>query len=274
MKTCIATGVAVTACARGGGRMAREVEDANAREKERKMVARKTFVLVHGTSCGGWTWRRVAPLLRSRGHDVFTPTLTGMGERSHLGAGKVDYETHVKDILNVLEYEDLSEVVLVGHSYAGMVITGVAARGAERIAQLIYLDAYVPKAGESAMDLWPAGERAQALAEMKQGHAFRAVPPIAALGVTDPKDAEWVQKRLTPQPYHTYDQPVPTDNGASAALRRVFIRCTVGPGVPRFAPSADRVRRQGGTVRDLAAPHFTMITAPDATTDLLLDVST
>jgi pimeloyl-ACP methyl ester carboxylesterase len=258
---------------RGLGTNGRELENANARKKEARMDARKSFVLVHGTSCGGWIWRRVAPLLRARGHDVFTPTLTGMGERSHLGAGKVDYEMHVRDILNVLEYEDVRNVVLVGHSYAGMVISGVAARGAERIAQLIYLDAYVPKAGESAMDLWPAAERAQALAEMKQGHGFRAVPPIAALGVTDPKDAEWVQKRLTPQPYHTYDQPAPVESNASAALRRVFIRCTVGPGVPRFAPSADRVRQQGGTVRDLAAPHFTMITAPKETADLLDDAS-
>jgi pimeloyl-ACP methyl ester carboxylesterase len=238
------------------------------------MAARKSFVLVHGTSCGGWIWRRVAPLLRARGHDVLTPTLTGMGERSHLGAGKVDFETHVKDIRNVLEYEDVSKVVLVGHSYAGMVITAVAAHDAERIAQLIYLDAYVPKTGERAMDLWPAAERAQALAEMKQGRGFRAVPPIAALGVTDPTDAEWVQKRLTPQSYRTYDQPVRAESDASVTFRRVFIRCTVGPGVSRFAPSADRVRQQGGTVRDLAAPHFAMITAPNETADLLVDVST
>ena len=155
-----------------------------------------------------------------------------------------------------------------------MVISGVAARSAERIARLIYLDAYVPKAGETALDLWPAAERDQPLAEIKQGQACRPVPPIAVLGVTDPKDVEWVQKRLTPQPYRTYDQPVPAGSDASAALPRVFIRCTVGPGVTRFAPSADRVRQQEGTVRDLAAPHFMMLTAPNETAELLLELST
>ena len=114
------------------------------------MAVGKCFVLVHGTSCGGWIWQRVAPLLRARGHDVFTPTLTGMGERSHLGAGKVDYDTHLKDILSVLEYEDLAKVVLVGHSYAGMVITDVAAREVRRIERLIYLDAYRAESGRDS----------------------------------------------------------------------------------------------------------------------------
>src|SRR4051812_23108269 len=113
-----------------------------------------TFVLVHGSRHGGWSWKRVAPLLRAAGHDVFTPTLTGVGERVHLAAPEVDLHLHVTDVANVLAFEDLTDVVLVGHSYAGMVITGVAEVASERLRQLVYLDALVPEAGQSAFDVW------------------------------------------------------------------------------------------------------------------------
>ena len=109
-----------------------------------------TFVLVHGSWHGGWCWQKVARLLRQPGHEVYTPTLTGLGERSHLATKKSGLELHIQDILNVLEFEDLHEVVLVGHSYAGLVITGVAERAPGRVARLVYLDAFIPHAGQSA----------------------------------------------------------------------------------------------------------------------------
>jgi pimeloyl-ACP methyl ester carboxylesterase len=119
-----------------------------------------TFVIVHGAWSGGHAWRWVRPLLRSAGHEVFTPALTGLGERSHLASAQVDLETHVRDVIAVLEYEDLREVVLVGHSYGGMVISGVADRVPERLALLVYLDAEVPMDGQSELDLLPVQERA------------------------------------------------------------------------------------------------------------------
>src|SRR4029450_13175141 len=112
-----------------------------------------TYLLVHGGWVGGWIWNRVAPILRKAGHDVFTPTLTGLGERAHLANPDIDLATHIQDVVSVLEFEDLKRVVLVGHSYGGMVITGVAERTAERLNHLVYLDAFVPRDGQSVADL-------------------------------------------------------------------------------------------------------------------------
>jgi pimeloyl-ACP methyl ester carboxylesterase len=122
-----------------------------------------TFVLVHGSWHGGWCWRKVIPLFRAAGHAVYTPTLTGLGARAHLLTGGVDLTTHIQDIVSLLFYEDLAEVVLVGHSYAGVVISGVAARTPERLASLIYLDAYLPMEGRSLFDACPqrSGRRAK-----------------------------------------------------------------------------------------------------------------
>ncbi len=117
-----------------------------------------TYVLVHGACHGGWCWRRVAELLRAAGHEVFAPTLTGLGDRAHLAHRGIDLDTHIQDVAAVLTYEELREVVLVGHSYAGLVITGVAERAANRLAQLVYLDAAVPRDGEAGLDLFAPEE--------------------------------------------------------------------------------------------------------------------
>ncbi len=147
------------------------------------------FVLVHGTGHDGWCWRFIAPLLRTAGHDVYTPTLTGLGASSHLlhELNQISLDTHVKDITNMLFYEDLSEVVLVGHSYGGMVITGVAANEPKRLSQLVYLDAYLPLEGENEIALWPPEQKEKYHADLASGIRFR--PPVAPsmLGITDPK---------------------------------------------------------------------------------------
>jgi pimeloyl-ACP methyl ester carboxylesterase len=138
-----------------------------------------TFVIVHGAWSGGHAWRWVRPLLRSAGHEVFTPALTGLGERSHLASAQVDLETHVRDVVAVLEYEDLREVVLVGHSYGGMVISGVADRVPERLVQLVYLDAEVPMDGQSELDLLPPQERAgYEEAARSKGQGWQIPPPL------------------------------------------------------------------------------------------------
>lgn len=119
-----------------------------------------TFVLVHGAWSGGWCYHKVAARLRAQGHSVFTPTLTGQGERAHLRAGNVNLSLHIEDILNVIHYEGLRGIILAGHSYGGMVITGVADRAADQIGALAYLDAFLPEDGQSLFDInIPANSR-------------------------------------------------------------------------------------------------------------------
>ncbi len=232
-----------------------------------------TFVLVHGTGHGGWCWQKVRPLLRAAGHEVFTPTLSGLSDRSHLLACDIDLRTHITDVANLISYEDLADVVLVGHSYAGMVVTGVAAQAPERLRLLVYLDAYVPDDGQSEADLWPAEMRAAIEADAGTGGGLRPPPTPEFLGITDPAMADWVKARVTPQALATYTQPVPAGNARSAALPRVFIHCTAGPTTPLFATFAARARARNWTVREIAAGHDVMLTAPQEIAALLIAVA-
>jgi pimeloyl-ACP methyl ester carboxylesterase len=233
------------------------------------------FVLVHGSNDGGWVWRKLAPLLRAAGHLVYTPTLTGLADRSHLLDCGVNLTTHITDVVNLLFYEDLSEVVLVGNSYAGMVITGVAAKAPERLKLLVYLDAYVPDEGQSEFDLLPAEVRAARQADAAAHGGLLQSPPPAVFGITDPALAEWIEARSTPHPVRTYSEPVPSGNADSAAIPRVFIRCTFNPAVTPdlFASSAAKARAKGWQVHELAAGHLAMLTAPREVAELLLLVA-
>ena len=232
-----------------------------------------TFVLVHGSFGGGWVWQKVTPLLRAGGYEVYTARLTGLSDRSHLLDCGVDLTTHVTDVASLLFYEDLSDVLLVGHSYGGMVITGVAAKVPERLKLLVYLDAYVPSDGQNEFDLWPAEERAAAQADIVAGRGLRQPPLPAILGITDPEMADWVYARFTPHPLATYNQPVPVDSAKSAALPSVDIRCTAGPWTPRFAPFAAKARVAGWKVHELATGHMAMLTAPREVAELLLELA-
>jgi pimeloyl-ACP methyl ester carboxylesterase len=187
-----------------------------------------TFVLVHGSWHGGWCWRLVAPLLRAAGHDVYTPTLTGLGEWVHLLNNGVTLETHIQDVVHFLFYEDLSEVALVGHSYAGVVVRGVAARVPERLGCILYLDAYLPPAGQGLFDIWSPEERKTARAQIAAGPGMRMPVSPAGMGIVDPDLAAWVAARLTAHPLRTCDQPMPEGNAASAALPRAYIHCMEG----------------------------------------------
>ncbi len=230
------------------------------------------LVLVHGSFCGGWYWSFVAPKLRKLGHDVYTPTLTGLGDKAHLQC-KVDLNTHIQDITNLLFYYDLSKVTLVGHSYAGMVITGVAAKMPERISKLIYLDAYVPSDGQSEIDLWP-----QELSETSmfkrpsQENQSRQPPSPYEFGINDPKIAQWISARLTPQPMSTYTQAPPPSNTASRAIPRAFIRCTIGPAVEIMAPFVAKAKAEGWEIKEIASEHDPMITHPIELTKILNDL--
>ena len=146
-----------------------------------------TFLVVHGAWTGGWSWKKMRPLMRARGHEVFTPTLTGVGDRAHLARPEIDLSVHVEDILGVLAIEDLRDVILVGHSYGGMVATGVADRARDRVAHLIYLDAFVPKDGQSLSDLVPEAQRQRMRDSVKAGDGWR-VAPNPTSGDTSPED--------------------------------------------------------------------------------------
>jgi pimeloyl-ACP methyl ester carboxylesterase len=232
----------------------------------------RTFVLVHGSFSGGWMWRAVADDLRAGGDTVFAPTLTGLGDRRHLAGPTVTLRTHIEDIANLFYYEDLSDVTLVGHSYAGMVIAGVAAIAPERLGRLIYLDAYVPHGGQSWFDLQTPEDAAIARAEMDRTGA-RSPIPASMLGITDPVYAASVDARMTPQGRATYEDPCPMGSAASAAIPCAYIQCTEGPLAVRLRRSAELARTQGWEVRELACGHNAMLILPNQLADLLRELT-
>jgi pimeloyl-ACP methyl ester carboxylesterase len=221
-----------------------------------------TFVLVHGAWHGGWCWKKLTPLLQAAGHPVVTPTLTGMGERSHLLAPEIDLDAHIQDITAVLEYEDLREVVLLGHSYGGMVIAGVANKAGAHLAHLVYLDAFLPENGKALKDYAPVPPT--------RDDGWRIPPPgpPGAFDVTDERDVAWVTPRLGDQPLKTFTQPVRLSADENSALPQTFIQCTQAP---FFAEAAARARRQGFQYRELfSAGHDAMITRPTELAKILL----
>ena len=236
-----------------------------------------TFVLVHGAWHGGWCWGRVAPLLRAAGHDVLTPTLTGLGERSHLASPEVCLSTHIEDAMQVLEYEDLREVILVGHSYGGMVITGVSDQMPRRLSHLIYLDAFLPTAGDSMLALL-GPERAAAMRAKAEGAGdgwYVPADPLAFgwFGVTDPADQEWLGSKLAAQPLRTLDEPVALTRPGGVPLPRTYIRCNGVNASATFATLADRLRTdRAWRYRELPTGHDAMVTMPRELAALLLEV--
>jgi len=239
-----------------------------AKEKERMA----TYVLVHGAWHGGWCWQRVTPLLRAAGHEVWTPTLTGLGERSHLASPEIDLNTHIQDVVNVLEYEDLRKVILVGHSYGGMVITGVAERAAERLIHLIYLDAFVPRDGQLLLDLVDQPRRA-AIQEHVLPEGLVPPFPIEAFGVTAGADVRWVEPKLVPHPLKTLTTPVRLIDPAAVALPRTYIYCG-NPAMGPFDQFAERLQKEKGwRYRELATGHDAMVTMPGQLADLLIEVA-
>lgn len=232
-----------------------------------------TYVLVHGGGHGGWCYQKVARLLRAEGHEVICPTLTGLGDRVHLLNPDVDLDTHVTDVVNVLHYDDLHDVILAGHSYGGMVITGVADRALDRVGQLVYLDAALPRNGESLADVAP-----EMMAAARQGGrvvdgvelvVFPGEDPLNNFGVTDPDDIAWMSTRLQPQPWKTFAQPLSLEHeDAVLALPRTIINTKL---------SVDMMIQKNRTrlfdaerVWTIDTGHDLMITEPDALAEMLL----
>lgn len=230
------------------------------------------FVLVHGSFHGGWCWDRVADRLRRVGAEVHAPTLTGLAERAPELSLAVGLDTHVGDVVGLLEHEDLENVVLVGHSYGGMVITGAADAVPGRIAVLVYLDATIPEHGRSQYELRrrPAPTRVVDVG----GVPCLPVPDSPfPFGVSDPDDRAWLTKRLTPHPLRTKLDPLVLRRGRLPPVPGVYVRCTIGwDGQPRGPEPPDRWRPAVArhlAYRELHAVHDAMVTAPDAVAALL-----
>lgn len=234
----------------------------------------KTFVLVHGGFHGGWCWGRVAALLRARGHTVYTPTQTGCGERSHLLSKSITLDTFVDDIANVLKWEDLVDVVLVGHSFGGIAVTGVADRMPERINRLIYLDAVILQSGQT-----PFGRLPQEIVEarMKAAEPSGGVsvepPPPSAFGVHDAAQTEFLQARLTSHPLGTYTSALTLAHPVTNGVPAVYVQCT-DPVFSSLQTTRDWVKANGMKTVEIHTSHDAMITAPELLTDLLETLST
>jgi pimeloyl-ACP methyl ester carboxylesterase len=241
------------------------------------------FVLVHPAWFGGWCWSKLARQLRAHGHQVHTPTLTGLGERAHLAGPGVGLATHVEDVASLLHFEDLDGVVLVGTSSAGAVVTAVADRVPERIRQVVYLDAFVPADGQSLVDMIPPDRRPamEALVEREGGGwllpRFGAAPweefVPKAWQVTEPEDLRWVLDRLRPTPLGHFTEPVRLHHADDEQPHRAYIRCLrwPNPSFDRYAANAQSSLAWG--YRELATSHLPYITHPDELRTVLLELT-
>ena len=235
-----------------------------------------TYVLVHGGGHGGWCYQRVARLLRSAGHEVYTPTLTGLGERAHLVSGQVDLDLHIRDVVAVLEFEDLHDVILVGHSYGGMVITGVADRAVARVGRLVYLDAANPVDGQSLVDVaGPVIEMVRPMGVTVDGVELVLLPSSDAgllYGVTDEADLAWMADRLTGHPWACFEQPLTlTDEAGLQSIPQYHIVCT-----STLATRDEQLMgeaRAEGRLWAIDTGHDLMITEPEQVTEALLEVA-
>ena len=228
------------------------------------------FVLIHGAWHGGWCWRQVAAGLRRAGHEVYAPSLTGLGERKHLARAQIDLDTHIQDVVGLLEMEDLQHVVLLGHSYGGMVVTGAADRVFRRISHLLYLDAFVPENGKCLLD-YAVPERAARMRAEGERSGFVTPPPMSLWGLTRPEHLAFVGPREVPHPYATMSQAIVLRNqAATCAIAKTFIYCS-SPATGSFDQFAAKYRHDPGwRFHELPTGHDAMLLMPEAVTQILL----
>ena len=230
------------------------------------------YVLVHGAWGGSWCWKGIRKALQARGHEVFTPTLSGVGERSHLLSRQVDLRTHIDDVVNLIRWEELSDVVLCGHSYGGCVVTGAADRLADRIRALVYVDAFVPENGQSLHDTLPAEQRdSQVKGALETGHGWKVPPIPAEVFNVNAKDRAWVNRQRTVQSLATFQQPLQL----SGALERIgnitYILATRWDGSP-FPQFYEKAKAKGWKAVTMACGHDVMLDQPDELLEVLLKI--
>jgi pimeloyl-ACP methyl ester carboxylesterase len=245
----------------------------------------RTYVLVGGAWLVGWCWQRVARRLRNGGHDVYPATLTGLGERVHLASPQINLETHITDVVNLIEFEDLHDVVLLGHSYGGLVVTGAADRIPERISELVYLDTAPLPDGAIMIEKVPPELRKRTeerVQELGEGWKFPIPPPeelanMASLEGVDEDHLRLLYSRATPQPFGTYTQPLRFTNPAREALRKLGILCSFS-----LAQVKEMLASDNPLFRGVAGPewrfvelptgHWPMFSRPDDLAELLLEI--
>ena len=232
----------------------------------------RTFVLVHGAWHGGWCWRRVSNALQRDGHTVFAPTLTGLADRSHLLTAAVNLDTHIADIVNLVKWENLSDIVLVAHSYAGFPVSGAIEQICDRIASVVFLDAFLPENGQRSLDVASDFSKKLTAEAMAKGELTNAAPPAERFGVNE-RDRAWVDSKLTPQPLGVGSQPLRLTGARERVPKKTYIRA------PRYPqPSFDAyhlAKKADPSWRTYEVPcgHDVMIDMPERLAEILLEVA-
>lgn len=243
--------------------------------QQAKTPEKKPLVLVHGAWHGGWSWERMNPILANAGYKVFAPSLTGMGELASAANPDVGLNTHIQDILNLLQKENLRNVVLVGHSYAGMVIAGVAEKAPERISHLVFLDAFVPKDGQSLLDIvGPQGAAGIRQGAKAVGEGWK-VPsfPVERFGIKSQADVDFVKPKLVPQPLKTFEDKVSLSNPAAAGLPRTFIYLS-NPAMGTFDGYAKMAKESSSWgYYEIATGHDAMVLEPQKLSEILIQIA-
>ena len=239
-------------------------------------VKSRQYLFVHGTGHGGWCWRGVADILTRAGHRVYTPTLTGLGERSHLRSPEIGLDTHIDDVVNVALWEDLNDFILVGHSYGGYVITGVCDRLRDRVGHAVYIDAPNPKNGASNSQGRTLAQLAEVMGPLLDGYLLPVSDhTLVGLGIspTDVKNTAWLKAKLTPHPLKTWTDPIHLVNGGSDGLPRTYVFCNTAPADSPLTRNAEKMRQDSTwTYKELPCGHDAMVILPEQTAALLMSV--
>jgi hypothetical protein len=231
----------------------------------------KTFVLVHGAYSGGWIWRRVSDLLEKKGHKVFTPTLTGLGERSHLLSKEINLDTHIIDIVNVFKWEDISDACLVAHSYGGFPSSGAIEQIADRLSSIVWVDAMKPENGQRGIDI-VNGSAASVLAAVEKGEAATPVPRMTE-SLVNRKDSAWLETKLTPDPIGTKVQPIQLTGAREKIAKKTYIRATRNPSPIFDKALAECKADKSWRTFETPSSHTVMLDIPEWLTEILLQES-
>lgn len=236
-----------------------------------ELATPKIFVLVHGAWRGAWMWRKVADLVTARGHKVFTPTLSGVADRCHLLGPGIDLSTHIADVANLIKWEELKDIVLCGHSYAGMVISGVAEVVPQAISSIVYVDAFVPDNGKALFDYLNPERREATLALIDRGEIAQAPIPAAAFGVNE-KDCAWVDRQCTPHPVRCFMEKLALTGARERIAKKTYIFATAWDTHFRTFYEKTKADPQW-RIYEVPCGHDVMVDMPERLSEILEEAS-